>query len=140
MGTSERDRAGLERFKLLRYRLYRLREQRALRSVLVTSAIPREGKSMVAANLAATLAQATDQVLLVDADLRRPSLDSFLGLKVDRRAGRFSSGAGGTLLARAGGLIPWFCIPQRRPFPRQSGGVVARRVDARPIEDSDNDF
>jgi non-specific protein-tyrosine kinase len=79
--SSERDRAGLERFKLLRYRLYQLREQRAMRSILVTSAIPREGKSMVAVNLAATLAQASDRVLLVDADLRRPSLDSFLGLK-----------------------------------------------------------
>ena len=78
---SERDRAGLERFKLLRYRLYQLRERRAMRSILVTSAIPREGKSMVAVNLAATLAQASDRVLLVDADLRRPSLDSFLGLK-----------------------------------------------------------
>jgi capsular exopolysaccharide synthesis family protein len=81
LGDGERDRAGLERFRLLRYRLYRLREQRTLRSVLVTSAIPQEGKSMVSANLAATLAQASDRVLLVDADLRKPSLHSFLGLR-----------------------------------------------------------
>ena len=80
LGTGERDRVGLERFKLLRYRLCRLREQRTVKSVLVTSAIPKEGKTMVAANLAVTLAQASDRVLLVDADLRKPSLHTILGL------------------------------------------------------------
>jgi capsular exopolysaccharide synthesis family protein len=80
LGTGERDRVGLERFKLLRYRLYRLREQQTLKSVLVTSAIPKEGKTMVAANLAVALAQASDRVLLVDADLRKPSLHTILGL------------------------------------------------------------
>jgi len=80
LGESETDRAGLERFRLLRYRLYRLRQQRTVKSVLVASAIPDEGKSMVAANLAATLAQASDKVLLVDADMRKPTLHSTLGL------------------------------------------------------------
>lgn len=80
LGDSESDRAGLERFRLLRYRLYRLRQERTVKSVLVASAIPDEGKSMVAANLAATLAQASDKVLLVDADMRKPTLHSTLGL------------------------------------------------------------
>jgi capsular exopolysaccharide synthesis family protein len=81
LGAGESDRLGLERFKLLRYRLYRLREQRTVRSILVTSAIPKEGKTTVAANLAVTLVQASDRVLLVDADLRKPSLHSILGLR-----------------------------------------------------------
>jgi capsular exopolysaccharide synthesis family protein len=79
LGDGERDRAGLERFRLLRYRLYGLRQQKTVRSVLVASAISEEGKSMVAVNLAATLAQASDGVLLVDADMRKPTLHSILG-------------------------------------------------------------
>lgn len=76
-----KDVAAVERFKLLRYRLYELRAQRAVKSILITSSIPKEGKSMVAANLAITLAQASDRVLLVDADLRKPSLHGLLGFK-----------------------------------------------------------
>ncbi|HEY8715306.1 MAG TPA: polysaccharide biosynthesis tyrosine autokinase, partial [Candidatus Acidoferrum sp.] len=46
-------------------------------TLLVTSAQQGEGKTTVAANLAASLAQLGDSVLLVDADLRRPSLQKF---------------------------------------------------------------
>lgn len=80
LGAADRDRAGLERFRLLRYRLYRLRQQRSLKTLLVTSAVPRDGKTTVAVNLAACLAQASERVLLADADLRKPSLHSVLGL------------------------------------------------------------
>ncbi len=77
----DKDVAAVERFKLLRYRLYELRKQHAIKSVLITSAIPKDGKSMVVANLAITLAQASDRVLLIDADLRKPTLHVLMGLK-----------------------------------------------------------
>ncbi|MFZ5596167.1 MAG: polysaccharide biosynthesis tyrosine autokinase [Bacillota bacterium] len=48
--------------------------------ILVTSPAPEDGKSMVAANLAAVMARAGRKVLLVDADLRRPTLDHILGI------------------------------------------------------------
>lgn len=81
LSDGERDRAGVERFKLLRYRLYQLRKQRSVKCLLIASSIPQEGKSTVAANLAVTLAQVSGRVLLVDADLRKPSLHTAFGLK-----------------------------------------------------------
>ena len=54
--------------------------ERDVRLVLVTSALPGEGKSTVSVNLARTAA-ADRRVLLIDADLRRPSLTTTLGLR-----------------------------------------------------------
>jgi non-specific protein-tyrosine kinase len=51
-----------------------------LRTILITSAGPGEGKSNVAANLAGALAQAGKKTLLLDTDLRRPRVHHYLGL------------------------------------------------------------
>jgi len=70
-----------EAFRLLGVRLRHLRRDRALKKVLITSTIPQEGKSMVAGNLACTLAQRTQQkVLVIEGDLRRPSLAQMFGI------------------------------------------------------------
>ncbi|WP_235835586.1 MULTISPECIES: polysaccharide biosynthesis tyrosine autokinase [Arthrobacter] len=55
------------------------------KTVLITSSLPGEGKSTTATNLAIALSQAGQTVCLVDADLRRPMVDDYLGL--DRNAG-----------------------------------------------------
>jgi protein-tyrosine kinase len=61
-----------ESFRVLCQRLLQVREQRRLQTVLITSPVPREGKTVVAINLATTLARNSAAVLLVDADLRHP--------------------------------------------------------------------
>jgi len=72
--------AGTEEFRTLRSRLYQMREKMSLKRVLVTSALPKEGKSFVAANLAQVMVrQHGRRVLLIDADLRGPRLHSALG-------------------------------------------------------------
>ncbi len=70
-----------EAFRLLGVRLRHLRRDLPLKRVLITSTIPQEGKSMVAANLACTLALKTQQrILLLEGDLRRPSLSQMFGI------------------------------------------------------------
>lgn len=64
-----------EQFRSLRTRCLSLNGKKPLRTLLVTSSLPEEGKTTVASNLAVSIAQGFDeQVILVDADLRKPSL------------------------------------------------------------------
>ena len=64
----------MEAFHMLRANLRYFEADRAIKSVVVTSAAPGEGKSTVAWNLAAANANAGNRVLLVEAELRRPTL------------------------------------------------------------------
>ena len=70
-----------EAFRALRTNLEYTSVDHPLRTILITSASPGEGKSTVAANLAAILAQGGKSVSLVDADLRRPSAHRFFNLE-----------------------------------------------------------
>src|SRR5829696_463882 len=51
------------------------------RSMVITSSIPGEGKSTIAINLAVSLADTGARVILVDADLRRPSIAEYIGIE-----------------------------------------------------------
>ena len=71
---------GAERFRTLRSRLYQIAATRPLRRVMVTSSVPAEGKTFVAANLAQSIVRQPDRkVLLIDADLRASRLHQVLG-------------------------------------------------------------
>ncbi len=75
-----------ESFRVLRSKVLRPPDGRPTpKSIMVTSALPQEGKSFVSANLAISLSRGVDQhSLLVDCDLRVPSLARILGVKNDR--------------------------------------------------------
>ncbi len=71
---------GAEEFRTLRSRLYHLREKQSLQTVLVTSALPTEGKTFVTLNLARAIAhQHHRSVLVIDADLRMSRVHQGLG-------------------------------------------------------------
>jgi len=73
-----------EAYRTLRTNLQFVSLDRPLRTLLVTSPGPEEGKSTVLANLAVTIAQSEKKVILVDCDLRRPNLHKLFGLKHNR--------------------------------------------------------
>lgn len=76
----DENRIGTEEFRTLRSRLYQIREKMPLKRLLVTSALPKEGKSFVAANLAQVLVrQHGRRALVIDADLRNPGMHRHLG-------------------------------------------------------------
>jgi protein-tyrosine kinase len=70
----------IEQFRGLRSQIYQFRDQGPLKTILVSSGMPAEGKTFVVANLAMSLARnENNRILLIDADLRGPSLHSILG-------------------------------------------------------------
>ncbi|MGW0697763.1 polysaccharide biosynthesis tyrosine autokinase [Streptomyces sp. NPDC002867] len=72
-----------EGFRKLRVNLQFAEVGKPPKVIAVTSPLPREGKSSVSVNLAATLAEEGSRVCLIDCDLRRPSVHSALGLVRD---------------------------------------------------------
>jgi capsular exopolysaccharide synthesis family protein len=79
--VTDQESLAAEKFRFLTVRLRQLQQSRPLKKVLITSAIPQEGKTMVAANLACTFARrARQRTLLVEGDLRRPALSQMFGL------------------------------------------------------------
>lgn len=69
----------LEAIRTIRTRVSREAERLGAKVILVTSSIPGEGKSTIAANLALSLAEKGRKVVLVDLDLRNPSVETVLG-------------------------------------------------------------
>lgn len=70
----------IEQFRGLRSHIYQLNDQAPLKTILVCSGEPGEGKSFIAANLAMSMARnSSSRVLLIDADLRSPVLHTILG-------------------------------------------------------------
>jgi protein-tyrosine kinase len=72
--------AGVEQFRRLRSHVYQAHSEAPLKTIVVASGMPSEGKSFVAANLAMSMARnSVNNILLIDGDLRRPTLHDLLG-------------------------------------------------------------
>jgi protein-tyrosine kinase len=109
------NRAGVEKFRTLRSRLYQVAAAQPLKRILLTSSLPEEGKTFVAMNLAQSIIRQTDKkVLLIDADLRasrmhvalgapgKPGLTDYLRGDLEE-AGVIQVGQGGNLCFIPGG-------------------------------------
>ena len=88
--------AYVEAYKALRTNLEFVSSVNGVKSIVVTSALPAESKSTTAINLAATLAKGGKSVILVECDMRKPSLRKYLAV------GRRQKGLSAILTANAG--------------------------------------
>jgi protein-tyrosine kinase len=85
VSSSGLDAAAVEQYRRLAAKLHQAQIDRHLNAVMIVSAVPSEGKTLTSLNLALTLSRSYKRrVLLIDADLRRPSLHEVCGLQVDR--------------------------------------------------------
>ena len=84
VGPSTTHEGWVEQYRKLAATLYHTKLDRGLKTLLVTSALPNEGKTLTTTNLALTFSESYRQrVLLIDADLRRPSIRKMFGLPGD---------------------------------------------------------
>lgn len=91
----------MEQYRQLAHTVRRLRSDSEGVALAITSALPEEGKTLTTLNLAASLAQSyRGRVLIVEADLRRPSIVSVLGLPPSRE-----------------GLSDWLATPAENDWP-----------------------
>ncbi|HEY6375575.1 MAG TPA: CpsD/CapB family tyrosine-protein kinase [Edaphobacter sp.] len=83
----------VEQFRSLRSRIYELRDISPLKSILVSSGLPQEGKSFVSANLAISLARHKgSKVLLIDGDMRRYTAHEMLGCESEPGLAEYLAG------------------------------------------------
>ena len=118
-----------ETYRALRTSVQFARPDAEIRTLLVTSSNPGEGKSVTAANLAVVMAQAGRRVLLVDADLRRPTVHRTFGLSREPGVVQalFQTGAedfaGATEVADS-----LFVLPAGRIVPNPSEMLGSKRM------------
>lgn len=112
-----------EAFRVLRASFDYANADYQARTIMVTSAVGGEGKSTTVANLAVALARAGRRVVLIDSDLRRPSLHRFFDL--DQRPGLIDVELGHVELdevLRPVPLTQWTAMANgNRPMPRRQG-------------------
>ena len=140
VGMADTPAASVEQYRKLAATLHLAQVEQETRVIMVTSAVPGEGKTLTAANLALTLSESyRRQVLLIDADLRRPAmydifqLPSVMGLSdwlKSRKDKKLSA-------IRISEHLAY--IPAGQPDPDPMGGLTSDRM-ARLVKDATTMF
>jgi capsular exopolysaccharide synthesis family protein len=123
VALTDPDSLGAEKFRALVTRFNHLRKKQEFKSFQITSSVIDEGKTMVAGNVALTLAKYSDsKTLLVEGDLHRPTLASLLGLDDLRGLNHWWSSGGqdlGRFMYKLEDMPLWF-LPAGKPCDRPS--------------------
>ena len=118
-----------EAYRTIRTNLSFSRPDSPPKNILVTSAAPHEGKSTTAANLAITLAQMGTKTLLVDSDLRRPTLGRIFNIEGKEGLTELLIGKGSLeALVRPTGIPNLFLLPSGHLPPNPSELLGSQRM------------
>ena len=129
VGTENVSAGALEQYRKLAATLHHAQSERGIQVVMTASSLPGEGKSLTAANLALTLSESYHRrVLLIDADLRRPTVQRLFGLTT-------LNGLDEGLKAQHDRPMPivqmsdrLFVLPAGRPDPDPLSGLTSERM------------
>ena len=132
--NDHRSAAG-EAYRSLRTALQFSTATGAPRSIVVTSALPAEGKSTAAVNLAAQFAKIRQRVLLIDADMRKPSLHRLLGCDGSMGLSQYLAGGDAPPEAFQTTALPGLTLLASGPNPPNpaellSGAMMASLISA----------
>ena len=120
-----------EQYRTLRTNLLALSPEQPLKVFVVTSSVPNEGRSVTSLNLAAMLAEEVDKrVVVIDADMRKPTLHKLVG--VDNQRGLADYLSGGTILEMAlqrSRLPNLWVLPSGRIPPNPAELLGGKRMD-----------
>ncbi|PDW03913.1 CpsD/CapB family tyrosine-protein kinase [Candidatus Viridilinea mediisalina] len=123
-----------EAYRTLRTNILFSSLDRPLRTLLVTSTAPNEGKSTTLANLAVTMAQAEQRVLVVDCDLRRPSLHTLFGLPNEQGLTSAILAQNDDLPPAQATVVPGLKVLTSGPLPPRPADLLGSRRMAAMIE------
>jgi capsular exopolysaccharide synthesis family protein len=119
----------VEQFRSLAATLIRARSDRDLKSVLITSPAPGDGKSHVAVNLALTLSESyRRRVMLIDADIRRPTLHDLFRVRNSKGLSEALKPNGSGTVATLPVSDTLVLLPAGRPEQNPLGGLSSDRL------------
>lgn len=135
-GRSAKVQRSREAFRRLRSSVQFLGSSRDAETFLITSARPAEGKSTTAANLAIALAQGESRVCLVNADLRRPTIEKVLGIPSTQEGlGDWLADSSVTNIMVSVPGTPGLVVVPAGPPPPNPGELLATNRFARLMEE-----
>ena len=128
----QKARLGTEEFRTLRSRLYQIREKQPLKTLLVTSALPAEGKTFVAGNLAQVIVRQHERrALLIDADLRWSRLHLSFGTTMKPGLTDYLAGNADELsIIQRGAYDNLFFVPGGSPCSNPAELIAGGKLEA----------
>ena len=127
VALSDPQSAAAEAFRTLRTNIQFASLDQSLHMLTVTSVGIDEGKSEVAANLAITMAQAEQRVILVDGDLRRPALHTLFGLTNDQGLTSMLFAPEGSAAPLQQTSVPGLQLLSSGPLPPRPADILGSR-------------
>jgi capsular exopolysaccharide synthesis family protein len=122
------DRHSVEEFRRLAGTLHSLQQQNGIKSLMVTSSVPREGKTLTSTNLALAFSELyLRRVLLIDGDLRRPFVEQIFGIHDAAGLGE-SLRTDGAPLPIVQVLPRLAVLPAGRPVSDPTAGLASERM------------